>query len=227
MSGAIILVLWTIFIEGTCGGCTCDRYQVCDDPLEILNSIKAYPDNYQQLLNAFYPINRAKPSSVIIAYFANYTDPLPEECSLGTYPWRTYPGINYTYHNIYWFMWTTTPIYSIANEGMLLEFGEYLPTVTYYLLFNKSSPLYFPSQIACIKTSLIPDDYPTLGAVTIQVYIMLLHIHYTLFIHAYIHVQSLTDYVKQDKTCGHTYVLSCISSFILAHNNLSVLLMLM
>ena len=49
-----------------------------------------YADNYQQLLNAFYPINRAKPSDVIVAYFTNYTDPLPEECSLGTYPWRTY-----------------------------------------------------------------------------------------------------------------------------------------
>ena len=84
-------------------------------------------------------------------------------------------------------MWTTTPIYSIDNEGILLEFGEYLPTVTYYLLFNKSSPLYFPSQIACIKTPLIPDGNPTLGAVTIQVYIMLLHISYTLFIHAYMY----------------------------------------
>ena len=54
---------------------------------------QVYPDNYQQFLNAFYPINRAKPSSVMIAYFTNYTDPLPEECSLGTYPWRTYPRI--------------------------------------------------------------------------------------------------------------------------------------
>ena len=185
MSAAIILVLWTILIEGICGGC--DRYQVCDDPLEILNSIKAYPDNYQQLLNAFHPINRAKPSSVIIAYFANYTDPLPEECSLGTYPWRTYPGINYTYQKIYWYTWTTTPIYSIDSEGTLLEFGEYLPTVTYYLLFNKSSPLYFPSQTACIKTPLIPDGNPTLGAITIQVYIMLLHISYTLCTHAYMY----------------------------------------
>ena len=33
---------------------------------------------YQQLLNAFYPINQARPSSIIIAYSNNYTDPLPE-----------------------------------------------------------------------------------------------------------------------------------------------------
>ena len=169
MSVAIILFLWTILIESTtCGGC--DRDQVCDDPLEILNSIKAYPDNYQQLLNAFYPINRARPSSVIIAYFTNYTDPLPDECSLGTYPWRTYPGINYTNHNIYWYMWTTTVIYSIESEGILLEFGEYLPTVTYYLLFNKSSPFFPSRQIACIKSPLITkDDWEVLGDITIQV----------------------------------------------------------
>ena len=168
MSPTITLVLWIIFIEGIWGGC--DRYQGCDDPLEVLNSIKAYPDNYQQLLNAFYPINRARPSCVIIAYFTNYTDPLPEECSLGTYPWRTYPGINYTYHNIYWYMWTTTSIYSIENEGILLEFGEYLPTVTYYLLSNKSSPFLLPRQIACIKSPLITkDDWDVLGDVTIQV----------------------------------------------------------
>ena len=166
MSSPMILFMWIILVEGMCGGCD----QLCDDPLEILNSIREYPDNYQQLLNAFYPINRAKPSTVIIAYFSNYTDPLPEECALGTYPWRTYPGINYTYHKIYWYMWTTTPIYSVFTTWMLQEFGEYLPTLTYYLLFNKSSLFLQSRQIACIKSPLITDNnWPVLGDVTIQV----------------------------------------------------------
>ena len=79
-----VLLTLLISVRVVCGQCT---YEDCyNDPLEVLNSIKAYPDNYQQLLNAFYPINRAKPSSVIIAYFTNYTNPLPEVCSLGTYP---------------------------------------------------------------------------------------------------------------------------------------------
>ena len=146
-----------------------ERYEVCDDALEILNSIKSCPDNYQQLLNAFYPINQAKPSSVIIAYFTNYTDPLPEECSLGTYPWRTYPGMNYTYPSIYWHMWTTSPIWCVGTNFKFLEFGEYLPAMSFYLLFNKSSPFYLPSKIVCIKTHLSPDGNPTLGDVTIQV----------------------------------------------------------
>ena len=151
-----------------------EQYEVCNDAVEILNSIKSYPDNYQQLINAFYPINRAKPSSVIIAYFTNYTDPLPEECSLGTYPWRTYPGINYTYHNMYWFTWTTTMIFDIGGNMKLIEFGEYLPTLTYYQLFNKTSPFVLPTQIACIKIPFECEKYGALGLVTMQVSIIML-----------------------------------------------------
>ena len=143
--------------------------EACEDPLEILKSIKADPDNYQQILNAFYPINWAKPSSVIIAYFTNYTDPLPEECSLGTYPWRTYPGINYTHHNTYWYMWTTAIIFDITGKVQFIELGEYLPTITYYQLFNKTSPFVLPSQIACVKIPFECEQWEDLGTVTNQV----------------------------------------------------------
>ena len=164
-----VTVLITLFtsLRVACGECIDN--QMCDDPTEILESIKAYPDNYQQLLNAFYPINQAKPSSVIIAYFINYTDPLPEECSLGTYPWRTYPQINSSSYRMMWYMWTTTPIHCVGTDYFYLEFGEYLPTMSFYLTFNKSSPIYPPSQIACLKTPPVPIDYRILGDVTTQV----------------------------------------------------------
>ena len=189
--GTVLLTLFTS-LRVVCTQCVAN--EVCDDPLEILKSIKAYPDNYQQLLNAFYPINRAKPSSVIMTYFTNYTDPLPEECSLGTYPWRTYPGINYTYHIIYWYMWTTSPIWSVGTDFKFLEFGEYLPTMSFYLLFNKSSPFYSPSQITCIKTQLIPD-HPTLGDVTTQVTSCIHYIIYNI-IHIHMYNCYYAGYVK-------------------------------
>ena len=174
-----VTVLLTLFtsLRVVCTQCVVN--EVCDDPTEILNSIRANPDNYQQLLNAFYPINRAKPSSVIIAYFTNYTDPLPEECSLGANPWRTYPGVNISYHHIDWYMWTTSPIWCVGTNFKFLEFGEYLPAISFYLLFNKCSPFNWPSQIACIKTPLNPDSTSTLGYVTIQV---LWCIHYIIYI---------------------------------------------
>ena len=126
---------------------------------DLLETIKGYPDNYQQLLNAFYPINRAKPSSVIIAYFTNYTDPLPQECEQGTYPWKTYPALNYVNHHIMWYLWTTTPINTIVSSLFLQDFGEYLPAESYFLAFNKSSIFSQPIQIACVKVPLLPRLY--------------------------------------------------------------------
>ena len=69
----------------------CSSLHLKDNPFKVLQTIRSYPENNQQLINAFYPVNRAKPSSVILAYFINYTesDQLPGECSLGTFPWET------------------------------------------------------------------------------------------------------------------------------------------
>ena len=202
-----VTALLTVFSSLTvvCGECVVNK--MCDDPTEILKSIKAHPDNYQQLLNAFHPINRAKPSDVIIVYFINYTEPLPEECSLGTYPWRTYPGINSTYYRMMWFMWTTTPIRCVGTDYTFLEFGEYLPTISFYLLFNKTSPFYPPSQIACIKTPPVPvhNDYAIMGDVTTQVCIT----SRTNKLHYYCHSLSKVE-------CCNTYVERLtISSFFL------------
>ena len=170
----ILVMVMITFSIGLVSGC-CIKHRACDNPDEILHSIKGYPDNYQQLLNAFYPINWAKPSSVIIAYFTNYTDPLPEECSLGTYPWKMYPKINNSYQFIEYQMWTTTAIYAIATEMLMIEFAEYLPVVSYYFIFNKTSPFMLKTPIACIKVPFYlrgqdrGDYYFILGTVTRKV----------------------------------------------------------
>ena len=173
----LVMVMITISI-GLVGG-SCIKHRVCDNPDDILHSIKAYPDNYQQLLDAFYPINQARPSSVIIAYFINYTDPLPEECSLGTYPWKMHPTINNSYQFMEYQMWTTTAIYAIAPEMLMTEFAEYLPTESYYFIFNKTSPFMLETRIACIKVPFCLKDqqsgdyYVILGTITTKVSICL------------------------------------------------------
>ena len=151
--------------------------------IKVLQTIRGYPENYQQLINAFYPVNRAKPSSVIIAYFINYTDSdqLPGECSLGTFPWETLPSKHKSYQHIKWYLWTTSPLLSIGNKMDLEQFGEYLPTESYYFTFNRTIPLFGRMQIACIKLPskklehyALPCDaewkhYDVLGDVTSQV----------------------------------------------------------
>ena len=175
----LVMLMITICV-GLVGG-NCIKSRVCDNSHDIINSIKAYPDNYQQLLNAFYPINRAKPSSVIIAYFINYTDPLPEECSLGTYPWKMHPTINNSYQFMEYQMWTTTAIYAIAPEMLMIEVAEYLPVVSYYFIFNKTSPFMLETPIACIKVPFYmnrqPGDYYViLGTVTTKVSITIIYL---------------------------------------------------
>ena len=173
----ILVMVMITFSIGLVGG-FCIKHSVCDDPDDILHSIKGYPDNYQQLLNAFYPINQAKPSSVIIAYFINYTDPLPEECSLGIYPWKVYPTINNSYQFMEYQMWTTTAIYAISPEMLLIEFAEYLPIVSYHFIFNKTSPFMLSTPIACIKVPFglgnqqLGDYFLILGTVTRKVSIL-------------------------------------------------------
>ena len=125
------MVVIAMSVALVCGSCI--KHHVCHNPDDIFHSIKADPiiTINMQLLNAFYPINWANPSSVIIAYFVNYTDPLPEECSLGTYPWKVYPKINNSYQFIEYQMWTTTAIYAVAAEMKMIEFAEYLPIVSF------------------------------------------------------------------------------------------------
>ena len=134
-----VTVLLTLFTSLRVVCTLCVVNEVC----EVLKSIKADPDNYRLLLNAFYPINWAKPFSVIIAYFINYTDPVPEECSLGTYPWMTYPGINYAYYNIHWYMRTTS--YSMCGNkfhifGDLYTHNQFLSSIQQIFTFLLAIP---------------------------------------------------------------------------------------
>ena len=160
-------------------GAGCIQHEYCDDAFEISKSILAYPDNFEQLIKAFYPINQAEPSSIIIVYFTNYTNMFPQECSKGTYPWKTYPVIN-SNSSIAWYYWTTTPMYMVGMEMYLIEFGEYLPIESYYLAFNVTSPFYLPTQLACIKT---PFD---LGDVMVSIY-RRTAIDVTIQVHIYIY----------------------------------------
>ena len=182
---SVQLLLVVCAVEVCVYGSNCDKFAYCEDIVEILKAIKSYKDNYQQLLNPFYPINQARPSSVIIAYFTNYTDLLPQECYQGTYPWKTYPNTNSKHLKIEWYLWTTSPIYYMGTSLDLREFGEYLPTVTYYYLLNKTSPFVFPTQTACIKIPFYLSQElfggsakEILGEITMQVgYTVRLHLH--------------------------------------------------
>ena len=90
--------------------------------------------SYQQLLQAFYPINKAQPAYMVVAYFTNFTGTFPEECDGHTYPWTTFPNFNTTH--IQCFLWSTLPVNNLVNIQVMTEFGLSVPAHSYYALFN-------------------------------------------------------------------------------------------
>ena len=112
----------------------CERGGTCSDADELLADIAADPKSHQQLLQAFYPINRAQPAYMVVAYFLNFTGAFPEQCDGHTYPWTTFPNFNTTH--IWWFLWSTLPANNVVNIQLMTEFGLSVPAQSYYALFN-------------------------------------------------------------------------------------------
>ena len=112
----------------------CERGGTCNDADKLLADIAADPKSHQQLLQAFYPINRAQPAYMVVVYFLNFTGAFPEQCDGHTYPWNTFPKFNTTH--IWWFLWSTLPANNVANIQLMTEFGLSVPAQSYYALFN-------------------------------------------------------------------------------------------
>ena len=127
----------------------CERGGTCDDADTLLRDIAADPKSYQQLLQAFYPINKAQPAYMVVAYFINFTGTFLEECDGHTYPWTTFPNFNTTH--IQWYLWSTLPANNVVNIQVMTEFGLSVPAQSYYALFN-SAPwwLKVTTTTACV-----------------------------------------------------------------------------
>ena len=125
----VLLLLLVSTVESDC-----ERGGTCGDADKALADIAGDPKSYQQLLKAFYPVNKAQPSYMVVAYFINFNDTFPEECDGHTYPWTTFPNFNQT--QIQWFLWTNIPANNLVNIQIMTEYGLYVPAQSYYALFN-------------------------------------------------------------------------------------------
>ena len=112
----------------------CERGGTCSDADKLLADIAADPKSHQQLLQAFYPINRAQPAYMVVAYFVNFTGAFPEQCDGHTYPWTKFAKFNTTH--IWWYLWSTLPANNVVNIQLMTEFGLSVPAQSYYALFN-------------------------------------------------------------------------------------------
>ena len=110
----------------------CERGGTCSDADKVLADIAADPKSHQQLLQAFYPINKAQPAYMVVTYFVNFTGNFPEECDGHTYPWTTFP--NFTTTHIHWYLWL--PANHVVNIQLMTEFVLSVPFQSHYALFN-------------------------------------------------------------------------------------------
>ena len=140
----------------------CEVGGTCDDANKMLRDIAADPKSYQQLLQAFYPINKAQPAYMVVAYFTNFTGTFQEECDGHTYPWNTFP--NFTTTHIQWYVWSTLPANNLVNIQVMTEFGLSVPAQSYYALFN-TAPwwLKVTTTTACVALPYTIDDSQCTG----------------------------------------------------------------
>ena len=86
MVGYIIRGLCLLLLLVSSVQSDCERGGTCNDADKMLADIAADPKSYQQLLQAFYPINKAQPAYMVVVYLMNFTSTFPEECDGHTYP---------------------------------------------------------------------------------------------------------------------------------------------
>ena len=127
VGGLLLLLVSTVQSD-------CERGGTCGDTEKVLGDIASDPKSYQQLLQAFYPINKAQPAYMVVAYFTNFTGTFPEECDGHTYPWTAFPNFNTTH--IQWYLWSTLPANNLVNIQILTEYGLSVPAQSYLALFN-------------------------------------------------------------------------------------------
>ena len=161
----VLLLLLVNSVQGDC-----ERGETCGDAEKMLRDIAADHKSYQQLLEAFYPINKAQPSYMVVAYFTNFiTGTFPEECDGHTYPWTAFPNFNTTH--IQWYLWSTLPANNLVNIQILTEFGLSVPAQSYLALFN-TAPwwLQVTTTTACVALPYdLCNDCGVLEEVTAEV----------------------------------------------------------
>ena len=153
-------------------------HQRCIYTEEIMEAIASKPENRLYLSKLFYPINRASPSYAIIGYFVGYNGQLPYQCKEGVLPWKKYPQLNITEGakgNIQWMLWSTNALHSITSPMLMETMGFFNMGISYRVFFNRTSPLFPPTPMAClaipcnIDSNSNKDMIHMLGETTVEV----------------------------------------------------------
>ena len=134
---------------------TCQAHSPCNNADEITQAIISDEGNNQRLLEAFYPINKAKPQFILVIFFTNGTR-IDKEVCIDREP---YVGIIFELNgrkNVYGTMWYASNINTITSTVVISELallipqsilGQYFkvnPIITYYTTVCLTIPYLTP-----------------------------------------------------------------------------------
>ena len=127
---------------------TCQRYSPCNNTDEIVQAILTDEGNYQRLVEAFFPINHARPQSVLIIFFTNGTSISKEVCIER----EPYYGMLFELNgikNVYGTVWYASTMNTVISEVTVHDMALLIPQ--YFLgQFLRVSPVITDYVSVCL-----------------------------------------------------------------------------
>ena len=140
----------THYMKGVC----CQPHKVCNNADDIVTAIISNQENYQRLMEAFYPVNHGVPQFVSLIFFTNGTPISQPLCNQ-----TPYAGMIMELNgedNVYGTMWYASSANILATGTILNELGLMVPQVISGVFF-KTNPIITAFPLVCLT---VPYQIP-------------------------------------------------------------------
>ena len=194
---------------------TCQPHKVCNNADDILTAIISNQENYQRLMEAFYPVNHGVPQFVSLIFFTNGTPISQPLCNQ-----TPYAGMIMELNgedNVYGTMWYASSANILATGTILNELGLMVPQVISGVFF-KTNPIITAFPLVCLTVPYqIPQSKTLLQSDTLLVGMHALYVctYICIYIACITHIQfeGTNQLLLKDQMIGisanyakHTYI---------------------
>ena len=163
----LMAVLQCVVCEKQDYNWTCQYQEICDYTDDIVTAIISDQENYQRLMDAFYPINHAVPQFATLVFFTNATPVFQPICSQ-----TPYAGIITELNgeeNVLGTMWYSSTTNMLATGTVLNEIGLFVPQIISGVFF-KTNPIITDYPFVCLTVRFqVPQSESILHSVTLLV----------------------------------------------------------
>ena len=146
-----ITILLLVVSSGTvqdASGYTCQKHLPCNSTDAIVEAIISDGGNHQRLIEAFFPINHAKPQFLLFIIFANGTSINKEVCI----DRESYVGMVFELNgleNVYGTMWYSSTTNTVLTTVLISEMALLIPQGVLGRFF-KENPIITDYSVVCL-----------------------------------------------------------------------------